>query len=310
MRPKVGIIGATGYAGSEVVRWLLGRAELTVYSSSRVGERLAEAVPALEGFTDEVFRPIDPKELSGLDAVVLATPHGVARDLVRGIDAPVIVDLSRDHRHVHGWAYGQVEWNRDQLVGAPRIAVPGCFATAISLSLAPLVAAGVARGPFHVTAMTGSTGSGATASAGTHHPLRFANTRAYKVLTHQHVPEIEAFLATLGGSHRVQFVPLSGPVDRGIFATSFADVGRADAFDLFRRAYGDAPYVRLREGTPELRHVRGTALADLTVYQEAETAVVLAAIDNLGKGAAGQAVQCLELALGLEPETRRPSWTP
>lgn len=310
MSLKIGVVGATGYAGSEVVRWLWGRAELSVYSSTRVGDRLAAHVPALEGFADQVFLPIDKGALSGLDAVILATPHGVARELAAGIRAPLIVDLSNDHRHAPGWVYGQIEWNRDAIAGASRVAVPGCFATAISLSLAPLVAAGVGSGSFYVNAMTGSTGAGASPSLGTHHPLRFANTRAYKILTHQHVPEIEAFLGTLGRKPKVHFVPLSGPVDRGIFSTAFAEVGAVDAAALFRQAYASAPYVRLRDDSPELRHVRGTALCDLSVHQENQTAVILAAIDNLGKGAAGQAVQCLELALGLSPQTRVPSWTP
>lgn len=306
---RVGVVGATGYAGSEVVRLLAGRVELRLFSDSRAGVPFAEAVPALAGFVDAELRPVEPAALSALDAVVLATPHGVARTLAPRLDSPVIVDLSADHRHAPGWAYGMVEWRAEALRGAPRIAVPGCFATAIALSLAPLVAEGLARGPALVQAMTGSTGAGASPKSATHHPLRFANVRAYKVLAHQHVPEIRAFLAGLGDAPPLHFVPVSAPLDRGIFATTFVETA-GDPAPAFARAYGTSRFVRLRADTPEVRHVRGTALADLAVHRAGDHAVVLAAIDNLGMGAAGQAVRCLELATGLPPAPPVPPCTP
>ncbi len=307
MKARVAVVGATGYTGSETVRWLLGHPQIelaSVVSTSRPGVALGKAIPALQGFTDLVLDPFDPEALCQFDAVLLATPHGVAKGLAPALEgAPVVLDLSADHRHVDGWVYGQTEWSRTLLEGARRIAVPGCFATAIELALAPLVAASVVEGPIAVAAATGSTGSGATPVAGTHHPERFANLKAYKVLAHQHVPEIRTFLGGLGATPDVHFVPISAPVDRGILATCFVPVGDADAAAIVAEAYADAPMVRMRVGSPEIRHVRGTALCDISVHQNGDFAVVLSAIDNLGKGAAGQALQCLNLALGLPVDT-------
>lgn len=306
MTARVAVVGATGYTGSETVRWLLGHPLVevaAVVSSSKAGTPLAEAVPALQGFTDLVLQPFDPMALADLDAVFLATPHGIARELAPALHTPLIIDLSADHRHADGWVYGQAEWNAPAIARATRIAVPGCFATAIELALAPLVAACTVSGPVNVAAATGSTGSGATPRAGTHHAERFSNLKAYKVLRHQHVPEIRAFLAGLGAAPAVHFVPLSAPVDRGILATCFVPVADVDAAAIVADAYAEYPLIRLRAETPELRHVRGTALCDIAVHQEGDTAVVLSAIDNLGKGAAAHAVQCLDLALGLPAHT-------
>lgn len=303
---RVGIVGATGYVGGEAVRWLLMHPTLelaAVVSRSRAGERLDAALPGLAGLTDLVFEPFDPVRLAALDVVLLATPHGAARPLVAELDdhgTPVIVDCSRDHRHAAGWAYGQPEWNRESLLGARRVAAPGCFATAIGLGLAPFVHAGVVRGPVNVAAATGSTGSGASPKAATHHPERFTNLKAYKVLAHQHVPEIRGFLGGLGSSPAIHFVPMSAPLDRGIFATCFVPCDPdIDARALVADAYARHPGVRLRQGSPEVRFVRGTGFCDIAVHQQGDTAVVLTAIDNLGRGAAAQAVQALEIALGI-----------
>jgi N-acetyl-gamma-glutamyl-phosphate reductase len=157
----------------------------------------------------------------------------------------------------------------------------------------------VVQGAVTVAAATGSTGSGASASAGTHHPERFSNLKAYKVLQHQHVPEILAFLGGLGTAPELAFVPLSAPVDRGIFATCFVPVDAAvDAQAVLHDAYARHPMIRLRPVSPELRLVRGTNFADLSVHQQGGIAAVLCAIDNLGRGAAAQAVQALEIATG------------
>ncbi|MEZ4320509.1 MAG: N-acetyl-gamma-glutamyl-phosphate reductase [Myxococcota bacterium] len=303
----VGVVGVTGYVGGELVRWLLQHPHLqlaSVVGRSAVGRPLADVQPALAGLTSLTVQDFVPAELAKLDVVALATPHGVARHLVPALEAAGarrIVDLSADHRHAEGWVYGQPEWNAEQLAGATRVAVPGCFATAISLAVAPLVAAGVVNGPVQVAAITGSTGSGATPSAGTHHPERFANVKAYKVLQHQHVPEIRGFLASLGTAPTVHFVPASGPFDRGIFATCFVPVAPGiDARAIVVDAYAHHPRIRIRPGSPELRYVRGTGFCDLSVHAEDGMAVVLAAIDNLGRGAAAQAVQCLEHLAGVQ----------
>mgnify|MGYP001167847302 CR=1 FL=1 len=311
---KVGVVGATGYVGAEIVRWLLAHPALelaTVVSGSRAGTPIAAVHPGLEGLCDLVLAEFDAQALAVLDAVFLAVPHGAARPFAQALDAagtPIIVDASRDHRHAPGWIYGQPEWNAELLAGATRIAAPGCFATAIALAIAPFVDAGVVSGPVTVAAATGSTGSGAAASAGTHHPLRFTNLKAYKVLGHQHVPEIRSFLATLGEAPPVSFVPISAPIDRGILATCFVPVSAdVDAGAILRDAYASHPLIRVRSTSPELRHVRGTALCDVAAFRQADASAggaddvvaVISAIDNLGRGAAAQAVQALQTALGL-----------
>jgi N-acetyl-gamma-glutamyl-phosphate reductase len=303
---RVGVVGATGYVGGEVVRWMLVHPafELSaVVSRSHTGEPLSSVLPGLLGLTDLVLETFDAVRLARLDVVVLATPHGAAAPLAAELErrgVPVILDCSRDHRHAAGWVYGQPEWSREALVGATRIAAPGCFATAIALALAPFVHAGVVTGPVNVAAATGSTGSGAAPSAATHHPERFANLKAYKVLTHQHVPEILAFLGGLGTAPELAFVPLSAPVDRGIFATCFIPCAAGiDARALVADAYAGHRLVRLREGSPELRLVRGTGFCDLAVHRQGDTVVVLSAIDNLGRGAAAQAIQALEVAMAI-----------
>lgn len=314
---RVAVVGAAGYAGAELVRLLLAHPEVelaTVASRSRAGQRLDRVHPALLGFTDRVFTPLDLASIATHDAVFLAVPHGTAAPLASGLHdagAGCILDLSRDHRHAPGWVYGQAEWNRQHLLGATRVAVPGCFATAISLALAPFVDAGLIAGPARVVAATGSTGAGATPSGTTHHPLRFTNLKAYKVLTHQHTPEIKGFLASLGPIDAVHFVPLSAPIDRGILATCFVQLIRpTDAAEVVTRAYEDHPAVRVRGESPQLRWVRGTGLCDLSVTQDGTEVVVISAIDNLGKGAAGQAIQCLDLALGLAGASPSPALLP
>jgi len=308
---RVGVVGATGYAGAELVRFLVNHPMIRlecVASRTRAGTALSDVHPGLAGFTNLRFESPDPQRLARLDVVFLAVPHGTATDLAAALDAAgakTIVDLSSDHRHAPGWVYGQVEWNADRLRGARRIAVPGCFATAISLGIAPFVDARQLEGPVPCVAATGSTGAGATPAGATHHPERMVNLKAYRVLTHQHTPEVETFLRSLGGFEHLHFVPLSAPLDRGILATSFLRLRdpEVDAFELLQEAYEEHPFVRVREDPPQVRHVRGTALCDLSVHRDGDVVVVLSALDNLGKGAACQAVQCMNLAIGIHPNT-------
>jgi N-acetyl-gamma-glutamyl-phosphate reductase len=308
---QVGVVGATGYAGAELVRFLVNHPMVrlvTVVSRTRAGTPLATVHPGLDGFTDLVFEAPDPKRLATLDIVFLAVPHGSARSLVEGLEeagARIIIDLSADHRHAPGWVYGLTEWNDVQLRGANRIAVPGCFATAISLAIAPFVEARQLEGPVPCVAATGSTGAGAAPKAAAHHPERLVNLKAYKVLSHQHTPEIERFLRSLGSFDQLHFVPLSAPLDRGILATCFLRLRdpSLDAWQLVADAYDDHPFVRVRRDPPQVRHVRGTAVCDLSVHRDGDVVVVLSALDNLGKGAACQAVQCMNLSIGMAPNT-------
>ena len=300
---KVAVVGGTGYAGAELIRLLLmhPRVELAeVVSHSKSGTRLDVLHPGLQGCTDLVAQDFQPKRLAQLDAVFIAVPHGKAAPLCDALDAagaPVILDLSRDHRHAQGWVYGLAEWNTDDLPGAKRIAVPGCFATAISMASAPFVASGEVVDAPRIVAATGSTGLGATPAKSGHHPERFTNLKAYKVLSHQHGPEINTFLSGLSKVEPIRFVPLSAPIDRGILATVMLPMKRAwsleEAQQTLTEKYETHPLVRVREVSPEIRHVRGTAFCDVATFVDGNDVVVIAAIDNLGKGASTQAVQCL-----------------
>lgn len=308
---RAGVVGVTGYGGAEICRILLQhpRIELAAaHARSAAGLPLGEVLPGLSGLTKLVVGGLaetDLDALAALDVVFLATPHGASRTLAEALDrraCPRIVDLSADHRHKEQWVYAQADFPPEQLLGATRLAVPGCFATALSLSLAPFVRAGLLDGPAFAVGITGSTGSGAEPSATTHHPERFHNLRAYKVLDHQHVPEVLAFLRGLGAIEGLSFVPQSGPFDRGIFTTTFlrpAPGVPTTAFgEALAAAYAGQAMIRLRGQSPEIRHVRGTGFCDLHLHVRDGVPVVLAALDNLGKGAAFHALQGLHLALG------------
>ncbi len=316
MTTRAVVVGASGYAGSELCRWILDHPSLSlagVCSRQHAGQPLGAIVPALAGVTDLRFEPIAESVLGAADLVFLALPHGAAAEVVPLARRSRILDLSADHRLDPAWTYGLVDWTGPELASASRVAVPGCFATAILLSIAPFCAADQINGPVCVAAATGSTGAGASPVGATHHPERFANFKAYKVLGHQHGAEIAAALGRLGRAPTVHFVPQSAPLDRGIFATTFVPVADADAAPgLVAEAYARSPLVRLRTESPEVRHVRGSAFADLAIATAPGMAVVLAAIDNLGKGAATQAIQCANRMIGLADDTglRRAAATP
>ena len=306
---SVCVVGATGYVGAEICRWVLGHPDLelsTVVSASQAGRPLAHVLPGLAGCTDVVLTPFDAAAAATHDVVFLATPHGAAAPLAAQLgSAPLVVDASADHRASPDWIHGPPELVPNELAGGDlRISCPGCFATALELAIGPFVAAGAVVGPVTVAAATGSTGSGASPRAATHHPERMVNLKAYKVLAHQHVPEVLRVLGRLGEAPELHFVPWSAPMDRGIFLTAFVPISPGlSAEAVVVDAYAAQPLVRLRSETPELRHVRGTAFADLAVHQQHQTATILVAIDNLGKGAAAQAVQWANRALGL-PDAR------
>lgn len=345
-RVRVAIIGGTGYGGAELIRLLIshpGAQIVRVTSIDSVGEPL-EAVHRNLSKTGLVFENIEPKAAAeGVDVVFLALPHKVSATLgetLAGVAAKII-DLSGDFRlrdaaayktfygdtHPHpqflsdgSWVYGLPELNKEAIRGARRVASPGCFATTIALGLLPLAGAGLLRGPVHTLGITGSSGSGAYASIGTHHPLRANNLKTYKVLNHQHTPEIEQTLAdaVARGGHTpgfsLQFVPVSAPLARGILVNSFvqlpADHDAKRVAALFGDYYRDAPFVRVlgAKVQAEVVAVKGSMYVDLswTVGPEVDgqrQLVVTTALDNLVKGGAGQAVQSMNLMFGL-PETQ------
>jgi N-acetyl-gamma-glutamyl-phosphate reductase len=339
-RYRAAVIGGSGYGGAEMVRRLLLHPEVElvrVASVDFVGEPLSAAIPSLEGRTDLVFEGIPPREAAaGVDVVLLGLPHTVAAQKVPELaDLPGlrIVDMSGDfrlrdpaayeraYRHVHpcpermqDFVYGLPELFREAIRRARFVASPGCFATTVELSLLPLARAGLLEGVVHVQGITGSSGSGVAPSAGTHHPVRAGNLRTYKPLEHQHVPEIvEALTAAGARDLALRFVPVSAPLARGILATSFLELPEEwtqERLDrLYRETYAGEPFVRVpRRRLPEVAAVSGSNHAEVGVaagpaHGGRRTVVAFAATDNLVKGGAGQAIQNMNLLLGLE-ETR------
>ena len=342
-RIRVAIAGGSGYGGAETLRWLAEHPTfdvVSVTSRSHAGKSVADVHPNLAGFHEKLRFVAGVEELLAAQpqAVVMALPHKEAaaqakQFLVAQPDLR-LVDLSGDHRlddpttyekaygaaHPHpdeltsgAWIYGVPEAHRDAIRKAKRIANPGCFATGAVLAVLPLARRGLVAGPVRHVAITGSSGSGAEPSAGTHHPERVENVRAYKVLDHQHVPEI---VRCTGVTQPWLMVPQSGPFARGIFTTVFVDLPRemttSDVRELFATEYGDDPFVRLRADTPQVAHVRNTNFCDVAVKATGRSAVVMTAIDNLGKGMVTQAIQNLNLMFGLDETAglRRPGGRP
>lgn len=325
---RVAVLHGAGYVGGELVRLLLGHphAEVAaVTSRSQAGAPVWATHAALRGVTDLVYTGPEALDVSRLDAALVCAEHGQGAAAVAALREAgfegLVVDLSADHRlrdaalyptwyrtehpapeRLADAVYGLAEVAREALPGARLVANPGCFATGLGLALWPLRAFGAVEAS--VTALTGASGSGARPSAGTHFPSRDGNVRAYKALAHQHLAEVTQLL---GSDARVHFVPSSGPWTRGIWGTAHvtlpAGVGEAEVAAAFESAYGDAPLVRLSPGAlPELRPTVGTPFCDLGWVVRDAHLVVGVALDNLLKGAASQAVQNLNLALGL-PET-------
>jgi N-acetyl-gamma-glutamyl-phosphate reductase common form len=329
---KIAIFGGSGYGGSELLRILLAHpnAEIVlVTANEHAGKAVGEVHKNLFGLTDLRFEKA-PEDLSNLktDVAFFALPHGQALSLIPQLPTDVkIVDLSGDFRiddkdifkqfykleHTaaelqKNFVYGLTETNREQIKTANYVANPGCFATATLLALAPMVKSGLLTGKIIVDAKTGSSGSGAKAAANTHHPQRMNSFYAYKPFQHQHVPEIEQHLKTVGEfPHEFIFMTHSLPVARGIFASCYLEttniLTNEDVKNLYQLFYKDSFFVRLVEGSPDINWVKTTNFCDLAAHSNGKQIAVFSAIDNLVKGAAGQAVQNMNLMFGLDETT-------
>ena len=329
---RIGIFGGSGYGGSELLRILLfhPNAEIVfVTANEHAGKRVAEVHRNLLGLTELKFtRAVpDPAEVSNVDIVFFALPHGQALNIVPDLPDDVkAIDLSGDFRIddpetfecyyklkrtdpdlQKRFAYGLTETNRDSIRGSQFIANPGCFATATLLALAPMVKSGLLEGSIIVDAKTGSSGSGSKPAPNTHHPQRMNSFYAYKPFTHQHVPEVTQHLSSVGNfDSELVFMTHSLPVSRGIFAscymTTTVNLTNEDLRNLYSSFYSDAFFVRLVDGSPDINWVKNTNFCDIGAFSNGKQIVVFSAIDNLIKGAAGQAVQNMNLMFGL-PET-------
>ena len=333
MKLKIAIFGGSGYGGSELLRILLlhPNAEIKVVTANEhAGKAVGDVHRNLLGLTNLQFTraPDDLASLADLDCAFLALPHGQAMDLApRLSDNVKVIDLSgdfrlndaeafaqhygREHTAMNAqtqFVYGLTETNREVIRTASRVANPGCFATATLLGLAPLVANNLLSCRVIVDAKTGSSGSGAKPAANTHHPQRSNSFYAYKPFTHQHVPEIEQELKSVGEwDHELVFMTHSLPVARGIFSSIYTEtrteISAAEARAIFAEFYRESFFVRLVEGSPDINWVKTTNFCDIGFAARGRQLVVFTAIDNLVKGAAGQAVQNMSLMFGLDEKT-------
>ncbi|HJO38997.1 MAG: N-acetyl-gamma-glutamyl-phosphate reductase [Vicinamibacterales bacterium] len=316
---RVGVAGATGYAGQELLAILSRhpRVSLTAAMSSGTGQT---ELPRLAGVWDGRVEPLSIDQLADVAAVFLALPDPITAEVAPALVARGVrvFDLSgtfrlRDAEQRAKWypptpdeaataaVYGLPEHHREALPGASLVACPGCYPTAAILALRPLVTAGLLTGDLVVDAKSGISGAGKTPSERTHFSASHGNVAAYKVFTHRHTAEIEQELQV-----PVTFVPHLVPLDRGILETIYARVrpgaGAREVEATLRAAYDEAAFVRLRGATlPEIRDVVHTNFCDIgwSVHDDGRL-VVVACLDNLVKGAAGQAVQAFNIAFGLD----------
>ncbi len=306
---RAGIIGGAGYTAGELIRLLVNhpRAEIGfVHSTSNAGNRVADVHGGLEGDTE--LRFCDAYDLGEVDVLFLCSAHGESRKWLASHDLPQelrIVDLAQDFRdESEGFVYGLPELQRDRIREARRVANPGCFATAIQLALLPLAAARLLRDEVHVTAITGSTGAGVKPSATTHFSWRTANVSVYKAFTHQHLLEIGRTLQRLEPAfdRAVNFIPMRGDFARGILASvhTSCPLGEEELRQLYADYYATAVFTRATERSVDLKQVVNTNKALVQPTRYGDKVHVVSVIDNLLKGASGQAVQNMNLMFGLD----------
>ncbi|MFD6894807.1 N-acetyl-gamma-glutamyl-phosphate reductase [Rhodococcus sp. NPDC060086] len=332
---RVAVAGASGYAGGEVLRLLLTHPAYldgslvigALTAGGNAGAALREFHPHLHPLAERVLAPTDLDSLSGHDVVFLGLPHGHSAALAEKLpDTTVVIDCGADFRlenaddwkrwygtdHAGTWPYGlpELAGKREQLTGATRIAVPGCYPTSATLALAPAIAAGIVEPTVQIVAVSGTSGAGKSPRVDLLGSEVMGSARAYGIAgAHRHTPEIKQNLSALAGVPvTVSFTPVLAPMPRGILATCTAPTtaSAADVRAVYEKAYADEPFVHLLpEGVlPATGAVVGSNAVQIsvTVDTDAGLLVAIAAIDNLTKGTAGGAVQSMNLAVGL-PET-------
>lgn len=335
---RVAVAGASGYAGGEVLRLLLGHPGVEIGAltgGSNAGQLLGALQPHLVPLADRVLEPTTPEVLGGHDVVFLGLPHGQSAEIANALgDDVVVIDCGADFRltdagewdryyggtHAGSWPYGLPELalsdgrrQREQLAGSKRIAVPGCYPTVTTLTMAPAVAAGLVEPEVVVVAATGTSGAGKALKPHLLGSEVMGNASAYGVGgVHRHTPEIIQNLSLLSEAEvSVSFTPMLVPMSRGILATCSAplsgDVTEEQARAAYAKAYADEPFVHvLPEGQwPQTQSVLGSNAVhvQVTVDSRAKRLIAVGVVDNLAKGTGGAAVQCMNLALGLDEAT-------
>lgn len=340
MPVRVSVLGASGYTGGELVRLLAGHPQVQLVhltASQHEGRPVGTVLPSLRAVVTHTLEPADAARVGrDSDVVLVALPHGMAIQVVPDLleTGARVVDLGADFRLKDAKAYarwykqehtapellaeavyGLTELYRSKVRGARLVANPGCYPAAAVLALYPLARAGLVAGPVVVDAKSGVSGAGRSPSLGTHFGEVNENVKPYNVGTHRHQPEMEQVLADVGAPIPVMFAPHLVPMTRGILATCYVPLAREvpteEALTLYREAYGGEPFIRvLEDELPQTKATYGSNFCDVAVRVDThrKLAVAMAALDNLGKGAAGQAIQNLNVMFGLPENTGL--WSP
>ena len=306
---KVGIVGGAGYTAGEMLRILLNHPEVDVHfvnSLSNAGNKLYSVHEGLFGETEMDFT--DQLPLEQVDAIFICSGHGDSKKFLEANNVPErvkIIDLSQDFRdESNGFVYGLPEVTRERIKKANKLANPGCFATAIQLGILPLAAKGLIRNEIHTNGITGSTGAGVKPSSTSHFSWRNNNLSIYKAFTHQHLIEINQTIKQLqpNFTQEINFLPLRGDFARGIFVSSYTecDLSAEELTALYKEFYKDAAFTFVMDANLDLKQVVNTNKAIVHVEKHGNKVLAISAIDNLLKGASGQAVQNFNLMFGLD----------
>lgn len=303
MKAKIGIIGGAGYTGGELLRILINHPMVEVafvHSNSQAGKPVYATHTDLLGSTNLLFTD----QLSKVDALFLCSGHGESSKFLatHTIDSTTkIIDLSTDYRdQSEGFVYGLPEWQKENIKKATKIANPGCFATSIELAMLPMAMNQLIESDVHVSAVTGSTGAGQSLSTTSHFSWRNNNISIYKAFTHQHLTEIGMVLHQAAYRPKVHFIPYRGNFSRGIMANVYTAFNgtQAEAIQLYHDFYKDSPFVFVSETAIDVKQVVNTNKCFLHLTVHDGQLLVTSIIDNLIKGASGQAVQNMNLMMG------------
>lgn len=306
---KVGIVGGAGYTAGEALRILLNHPQVEIVfvnSTSNAGNKLYDVHEGLFGETEMVFTEELP--LDKIDALFICSGHGDSRKFMESHDVPAsvkIIDLSTDYRdESDGFVYGLPELNMERIKKANKIANPGCFATAIQLGLLPLAANGLLKSEVHVNAITGSTGAGVKPGATSHFSWRNGNISVYKAFQHQHLKEIGQSMRQLqpGFCHDINFIPVRGNFSRGIFVSTYTecDLELEEVKKLYEDFYKDAAFTFVMDKNPDLKQVVNTNKGIVHLEKHGNKLFIISMVDNLLKGASGQAVHNMNIMFGLD----------
>ena len=311
---KAGIIGGAGYTAGELIRILINHQEVElvfVNSTSNAGNKLTDIHSGLLGETEMSFT--DQLPYDKIDVLFFCTAHGDTKKFLEANEVPKslkIIDLSTDYRHKsegNKFIYGLPELNKTEIKKASYIANPGCFATAIQLALLPLAKVGLLNSEIHVNAITGSTGAGVKPSATSHFSWRENNISVYKAFEHQHLTEIRQSLESLypDFDKDINFIPVRGNFTRGIFASIYLEYDETleEAENIYKEFYKDSPFVIVSDKNIDLKQVINTNKCALHLEKHGNKLLILSCIDNLVKGASGQAVHNMNLIFGLDETT-------